>query len=138
MFKSSKGMTLIEIMIVLTIIGVLFSFLAGRIFGKKDKANVKTAKIIMQDLGEKLEDYYNDCGFYPKEDLGLEALTEKGRGSCDNWGPEPYLRKVPKDPWNNPFIYESDGSSYKIISLGKGGRVGGDGYEKDLVYPDDQ
>jgi len=137
MLKNSKGMTLIEIMIVLAILGGLMAFLADKLFGSIDKVNVRNAKAQMAGYAEKLELYYSDCGFYPTEDLGLEALTDAGEGSCDNWGPEAYKRKIEPDPWNNEFIYELDGSNYKITSLGKGGKIGGSGYEKDLVYPEE-
>jgi general secretion pathway protein G len=128
--QNQKGMTLIEIMIVIAIIGGLMAILAPKFLGQKDKANVGQAKIQMGQIANALSMYYNDCGKFP---AALENLVTADPG-CTNWGPEAYLKKAPKDPWNNPFGYELNGAEYSLKCFGKDGREGGSGYNADIPY----
>ena len=131
--SNNKGMTLIEIMIVLVILASIGGVLVTQVTGALKKSRVKNAQILITELGKSLDTYYTDCGQYPSS---LDSLVDD-EDNCSNWGPEPYLKKVPKDPWGNDFIYESDESSYEIISLGEGGKEGGDGYAKDISSEDE-
>lgn len=131
--KNSRGMTLLEIMIVLAIIGSILAAVGPRIFGKQDKAKVQEAKLIMSNITSSLNMYYTDCGKYPET---LESLVAAD-SSCSNWGPEPYMRKIPTDPWGAAFIYSVEGSSYTLKSYGKDKKEGGDGYGKDITSDDD-
>lgn len=128
-------MTLIEIMIVVAIIGGLMAVLGGRIMGNLDRAKVSQAKIHMREIQKQLEMFYLDCNQYPTTEQGFEALVQPP-ASCANWGPEPYLTAVPKDPWGREYIYESTGGRFTITSLGKDRRVGGDGYDADISSDD--
>lgn len=126
---NQRGMTLIEIMIVLIIVGGLMAVLGNRVVGQLGTAQNKQAKIAMSGLGDALDMYRASCGSYPEN---LEALVEKP-GDCPNWGPEPYLKKIPKDPWNGDFIYErSSRSKYVLRSLGADGAEGGTGSDADI------
>ena len=62
------------------------------------------------------------------------ALVKKpsGEPSCENWGPNPYAKDIPKDAWGQPFHYESDGIEYEIVSYGKNKRPGGEGVDADI------
>ena len=131
--SNEKGMTLIEIMIVLVILASIGGVLITRVTGALKKSRVKNAQILITELGKSLDTYYTDCGKYPSS---LEALTSNS-DSCSNWGPEPYLKRIPKDPWESEFIYESEGGSYEIVSLGQGGQEGGEGFEKDISSEDE-
>jgi general secretion pathway protein G len=53
-----------------------------------------------------------------------------------SYSPDGYLKGkvITKDSWNKDFIYESDGASYTIISLGKDTREGGEGYAEDIIF----
>jgi general secretion pathway protein G len=126
--KNRKGMTLIEIMIVLAIIGGISALLLPRITGQREKAKVGEAKIQMTQIVNALSMYYNDCGKHP---ASLESLV-KADAACPNWGPEPYVKKSPKDPWNHDFVYELNGADYVLKCLGRDGREGGSGYDADL------
>lgn len=126
--RDSKGMTLIEIMIVVVIIGGLASMLFSRVFGAKDKSNIKTTRIAMANLSEALERYNLDCNSYPSS---LEGLMQKD--DCKNWGPESYVKSLPKDAWNHEFIYEKTTSGFIIKSLGRDGKEGGSGYDMDFT-----
>lgn len=134
--NNRRGFSLVEIMIVVVIIGIIAATMGTRLFGGLDKAKVKNAKIMMRKLADALEIYSQDCNTYPTTDQGLEALTAEPQGepACDNWGPVPYLKKVPKDPWNGDYIYESDGVEFNIISYGKDKRENGTEFGKDINY----
>ncbi|MGZ3747344.1 MAG: type II secretion system major pseudopilin GspG [Pseudobdellovibrionaceae bacterium] len=129
-FTNQKGMTLIEIMIVIAILGGLMALLAPKFLGQKDKANVGQAKIQMGQIANALSMYYNDCGKFPQS---LDNLV-KPDANCANWGPEAYLKKDPVDPWGHAYVYELNGSEYSLKCLGKDGREGGSGFAADIQY----
>lgn len=130
--RSQSGMTLIEIMIVLIIIGGLAAILGQRVIGQLGKANRQQAIIQIKEIGKQLDMFYADCGFYPGTDAGLKALVE-APSDCSNWGPEAYMKNVPKDPWKNEYIYEQKSrSSYLLMSLGADGAEGGKGNDEDI------
>ncbi|MBO9668444.1 MAG: type II secretion system major pseudopilin GspG [Bdellovibrio sp.] len=132
--SNRKGMTLIEIMIVLAIIGGIAALLLPRLTGQLDKAKVKETRIHMGQITNALSMYYTDCGKYP---TSLENLTKQDP-ECSNWGPEPYIKNV-KDRWGHEYIYETNGSSEPTLkSLGKDGREGGSGYDADITLDDAQ
>jgi general secretion pathway protein G len=129
MFISNrKGMTLIEIMIVLAIIGGIAALLLPRLTGQLDKAKVRQTKIHMSQVVSALQMYYTDCNKYPQS---LEGLV-KADPNCSNWGPEPYTKKV-TDEWGHEYQYELNGSEYHLKSFGKDGREGGSGYDADIT-----
>ncbi len=133
MLKNNRGMTLIEIMIVLAIIGGLIAILAPRFTGQLSKSRVKETQIEMNQIMTQLNMYNSDCGRYPES---LNNLVENSGDECPNWGPEPYLKKAPKDAWQNDFVYELNGNQFTLRSLGADRREGGDGYDKDLSSED--
>lgn len=131
MIRNNKGMTLLEIMIVLVILGGLIAILATQVQGRLKKAKINQARIQIAEYGKALDMFYTDCNSYPSSDEGLAALVE-APSSCNNWGPDPYLKKVNKDPWGGDFIYESSGSNYVLRSLGSDKREGGSGDAADI------
>lgn len=130
--KNSRGMTLVEILIVLAILGSLIAILLPKITGSVDKSNVSKTKIIMGQIIQALNTYYIDCQKFPES---LSSLTTAD-ASCGNWGPEPYMKTVPKDGWNKEFEYTVEGSTFILKSLAKDGREGGDGFAKDISSED--
>ncbi len=129
--KNQKGMSLVEILIVLAIIGALMSVLIPNVVSKLNKSKVENTKIGMGQVINALNMYYNDCGAFPAT---LEGLSKKDE--CSNWGPDPYLKKLPKDAWNHEYGYSVEGSNYTLLSMGADGKEGGDGFNKDLSSDD--
>lgn len=128
---NQKGMTLIEIMIVMVILGGLITILAGSVMGNLKKAKIKEAKIQISEYGKSLDMYFTDCNQYPSTEEGLNALVT-APSSCSNWGPDPYQKKISKDPWGGDYIYESTGQNYVLKSLGADHREGGTGENQDI------
>ncbi len=136
---NQRGMTLIEIMIVIAIIAGLMAVLGTTANDRLQKARQEQAKIAIKQIGTSLENYNLDCNSYPTTEQGFNALiTNPGADVCPNWGPNPYMKNIKdaKDPWARPFIYESDGATFVIRSFGRDGKEGGDGYNKDLSSED--
>ena len=130
--KNKKGMTLIEIMIVVGIIAFLFTVIGQAVNKRRKKAQISQAKIVIGLLEQAISEFNYDCGYYPKSLDDLSVAPE----DCAEWGPEPYVKngKLPKDPWKNNFFYEVDDQtgSYEIISFGADRRPGGTDFNKDI------
>lgn len=136
--NNASGMSIIEILIAITLIGLAGTFVVGKIFDNLKEGQVSSAKIQIKHLGDRLQEFRRHCGQFPTADQGgLEALVTKPTGGkeCKRYQPGGYIEggKVPQDPWENEFIYESDGKTYKIKSLGVDGAEGGEGFDADLV-----
>ncbi|MBT4760622.1 MAG: type II secretion system major pseudopilin GspG [Bdellovibrionaceae bacterium] len=135
MLRNDKGMTLVEIMIVLVILGGLSAILITNVVDKMNNAKYKEAKLQMTKIQDTLNSFYADCNFFPTTDMGLEVLVEDPGESCPDWGPEPYMKRVPKDPWGGDFYYEydeEDGGEPILISYGGDKREGGKASDKDI------
>lgn len=138
--KSQHGMSLIEILIALTLLAIAGTFVAGKVFDQLEEGQIKSAKIQMKSLSDRLKEFRRACGFYPTTDQGLDALVTKPTGGreCRNYAPNGYIDggRVPLDPWDQEFIYESDGKTFNIISLGPDRAEGGEGTDADISLKD--
>ena len=123
-----------ECMIVLVFLGGFIGSLITVVMGRLKSSRIKQTKIAMAEVGKALDMFYTDCGFYPSEEQGLRALVEPPSDgpSCAAWGPAPYIKKIPNDPWNHEYIYESEGKTYVLKSKGKDGITGGTGENEDI------
>ena len=132
------GFTLIEIMVVVVIIGLLAALIAPNVVGQGDVARVTAAQNDIRAIGNALDLYRLDNSHYPSTEQGLEALVNQPAGFPEpkNWGPEPYLKKLPTDSWGNEFVYVNDGMTYELFSYGADGQEGGESYAKDIFYKD--
>jgi general secretion pathway protein G len=128
-------MTLIEILVVLTLIAIVMGIVGGNFIGKGEKAKADAAKIEIGQISQTLDLYKLEIGRYPTTQEGLQALITAPAG-VNNWN-GPYWKKqtVPKDPWGNEYKYLSPAASapYEITSLGADGKEGGEGPNKDIV-----
>ena len=137
---NDRGFTLLEILIVITILGILASLVAVRVMDRPGEARSMKAKLDIQTLENALKLFKLDNGFYPTTDQGLEALVETpsiGRPAT-NWREGGDLEKgvVPKDPWGNEYYYMSPGvhlPEYDIWSYGADGEEGGTGEDEDVT-----
>ncbi len=132
---NQQGMTLLEIMIVLAIIGGILGLVGSGVMKNFEKSKVRQTKIGIKKVEEMLETYNLDCSTYPTTDQGLQALIEQPdtEPTCESWGPESYSKKIPKDAWGKEYEYESDGADYVLTSYGKKNKPGGSGYEADII-----
>ncbi len=138
--KSQRGMSLVEILIALTLLGIAGTFVVGQVIQNLNEGQVQSTKIQIQKLGDILRDYRRKCGRYPTTEQGLDALVNAPTAGklCKRYPPNGFIDgKVPVDPWETEFIYESDGKRYEIISLGADMEEGGeDEYDKDISSKD--
>lgn len=137
--RNQKGFSLMEILIVITLIAMGGTFVVGQLVARLDEGNVSGAKIQMQSFKQLLEDYRRYCNQYPTSDQGLEALVAKPTAApdCPNYPAAGFLDgKLPKDPWGHPYLYESDGTKYVISSYAKDGKEGGEGTSADIKSTD--
>lgn len=137
---SQQGMSLIEILIALTLLALAGTFVGGRVFDQLQEGKISSAKIQIRSLADRLKEFRRDCNFYPTSDMGLEALLEKPQGGreCKRYAPNGYIEddKLPTDPWDLEFIYESNGKTFEIISLGADNAEGGEGADADISSKD--
>ncbi|NIS68432.1 MAG: type II secretion system major pseudopilin GspG [Proteobacteria bacterium] len=133
---NQRGITLIEIMVVLVILGILATIIIPRISSKPEEARRTKAILDIKSIETALSLFHMDNGFYPSSEQGLEALVEKPTiGKVpNNYSENGYLKKVPLDPWKNPFVYISPGAhgDYDLISYGADGEEGGEGKFADV------
>ena len=134
----SKGFSLIEILIALTLLGLAGTFVAGKIFDSLYEGQVKSTKIQMRHISDRLKEFRRHCGYYPSTDQGLEALINKPTGGreCKRYAPNGYIDgdMVPKDPWDEDFVYEcEDGKTFNIYSYGQDLEEGGEGKDADIL-----
>ena len=128
---NNRGMTLIEIMVVITILGLITAIVTVNVMDRLEKARLDTAKTQIKSLEQALEQYRLDNGSYPSTEQGIQALV-----SAPTFGKVPkrypsggYLTggKLPKDSWGEEFIYSSpgaQGNTYEISSKGPDSQTG--------------
>jgi len=116
------GFTLIEVMVVVVILGILAAVVVPNIMSKPDEARVSKAKQDVRALEAALNAYKLDNYDYPSTEQGLAALVKKPSGTPEpkHWN-GPYVKKVPLDPWQNPYQYMNPGvhGDIDIFSTGK-------------------
>jgi general secretion pathway protein G len=132
---ASAGYTLIEMLVVLTIISLLLGLIGPRVLGYLSESRVKTTRLQIESFSSALDLFYLDAGRYPSSSEGLDALTQRPT-NIPVWN-GPYLKggKVPADPWGHPYQYRSPIERvppYEILSLGSDGREGGTGSAADI------
>jgi general secretion pathway protein G len=132
---AEAGFTLVEMLVVITIIGLIMALVAPRVLNYLAESKVKAAKIQIESFGSALDLYYLDEGRYPTTSEGLAALVQQPEHS-PTWN-GPYLKgaAVPNDPWGNGYVYRSPGEHgpYDIVSYGADGHEGGTGTASDIT-----
>ena len=136
--RRRSGFTLLELVVVIIVLGLLAGLVAPQIIGRLSDAKSTTARTQIELLSVALDGYRLDNGNYPTTDQGLTALRDRPTRPPvpSNWR-GPYLRKaVPVDPWGRPYLYrfpgEKNAGAFDLESLGRDGKVGGDGEDADV------
>jgi len=132
--KRQDGFTLIEIMVVVVILGILAALIAPSVIGRIDDAQIVAAKQDISSIEGALKLYRLDNFRYPTTEQGLDALVTRPDDSTAKWPEGGYLPRLPKDPWNRPYLYLQPGNNgpVDIYSLGRDGQPGGEGPDADI------
>lgn len=123
------GVTLVEMMVVIVIIGLVTAIVVINVLPSQDRARVEKARADIATLEQALELYRLEHARYPDMDAGLEALADTQEGVR-----EPFIRRLPNDPWGRPYQYVAPGAhgAIDIYSLGADGQEGGEGLDADI------
>ena len=133
--RNQAGVTLIEMLVVVVIIGMFIALVGPRLWSNVDKAKITRARTDIEGLMGALGTYKLDNGNFPTTELGLAALRVKP-GDAAQWN-GPYTDKeIPNDPWGHPYLYRfpgEHGDLPDIVSLGADGQPAGEGINADIV-----
>ena len=123
--RRRRGMTLIEIMVVITILGLIMAAVGVAVIPKLDEAKQDTARLDMANINQALKLYYTKKGKFPDTGTGLKALVDTNN-----------LEKVPQDPWGHEYVYMLEAGKPVIMSYGADGTQGGEGPDADISSRD--
>lgn len=123
--RRNRGMTLIEIMVVITILGLIAAAVGVAVIPQLEAARRDRASLDIKNIQGAMKLYYTKKGKYPDTASGLNALVEAQA-----------LEQMPKDPWNNDYVYINEGGKPVIISYGADGTAGGEGNDADISSAD--
>ena len=121
--KIVNGFTLVEMLLVITIIGILAALVIPKMVGRSEQARLTAVHADLSSIKTALDAFEVDNGYYPKS---LQDLLQQPN-NAKNWH-GPYLDKFPQDPWYNNYIYYYPGkhnqNSYDLLSAGPDGKEG--------------
>jgi general secretion pathway protein G len=124
--RATCGFTLVEMLLVLTIIGILAALVYPNVARRGPEARVKATRVQIAAFKNALGLFEVENGYLPTGSSGLEALLQSSEDTEGAHGP--YLDKIPKDPWGNDYIYQCPGkhkpTSFDLMSLGPDGQAG--------------
>jgi general secretion pathway protein G len=124
---AARGMTLIEIMVVITIIGLIAAAVTVAVLPQLQKAQIDRANLDIRSIEGALKLYYAKKGNFPDTATGLKGLVD-----------QQILDKVPQDPWNHDYVYVLERGKPIITSYGRDGVPGGEGADADISNRPDQ
>ncbi len=130
------GFSLVELMVVIVIIGLLTTVVALNVLPSQDRAMVEKANTDIRTLEQAVEMYRLDLMTYPSTEQGLDALVNAPQGldRPRRYREGGYIRRLPNDPWGNPYqyVYPGENGTFDIYSLGADGRLGGEDQNADI------
>jgi general secretion pathway protein G len=133
--QSQRGITLIEMLVVVMIIGLFVGLVGVNMFRRADEAKRTAARAQIANFTSALGLFKLDTGTYPPTEVGLQALRVKPQIAAQWAGP--YLQQdIPADPWGRPYLYKypgEHGDEPDVVSLGADGQPGGEGVNADIV-----
>jgi general secretion pathway protein G len=135
--EGESGFTLVELMVVIVILGLLATIVAINVLPALGKGNAAKAKTDIATLEQALEMYRLDNLTYPSSTEGLQALVAPppGAGQPQRYRQGGYVRRLPEDPWGNPYQYRrqsAHGGQFDVFSYGADGQEGGEGNDADI------
>jgi general secretion pathway protein G len=120
-----RAFTLVEMLLVITIIGILAALVVPKMMGRSEQARQAAARADLASVKTALDAFEIDNGYYPRN---LGDLIQQP-GDAKNWR-GPYLDKIPQDPWGNNYVYTCPGrrnaNGYDLSSIGPDGKEGTD------------
>ncbi len=132
--RGRQGFTLVEMMVVVVIIGLLATVVAINVLPSQDRAMVTKAKADIATLEQAIETYRLDNLDFPA-DLQALVAAPPGLASPDRYRPGGYVRRLPQDPWGQPYQYRRQsarGGQFDVFSYGADRKEGGEGNDADL------
>jgi general secretion pathway protein G len=130
------GVTLTEMMVVILIIGLVTAIVVINVLPSQDVARVEKTRADVRVLEQALELYRLDHARYPTTEQGLDALLAQPDQASGQVATrrEPYIRRLPKDPWGRPYQYVAPGEkgAFDLYSLGADGQQGGEKTDADI------
>jgi general secretion pathway protein G len=132
--RRTAGMTILEILVVLSIIAMIAAVVGPRLISYLGRAKSETASLQIKQLGNAVQLFYIDMGRYPTASEGLSVLMESPAGDTTWSGPYMQSGDALKDPWGRDYLYAEpgDGGMFGITSFGRDGVRGGTGEDTDL------
>jgi general secretion pathway protein G len=133
---NEDGFTLIELMVAIVIIGLLATVVMINVLPSQDRAMIEKARADVAALEQAVDTYRLELLSFPRTSDGLEALVRMPARleRAERYRAGGYIRRLPLDPWGNPYQYVYPGrhSTYDVYSLGADGREGGEGNDADI------
>ena len=123
--KAQAGMTLVEIMVVITILGLVMAAVGVSVIPRLNEARQDRARLDLKNIEGAMKLYYTKKGSYPDTGSGLKALVD-----------QQLLDQMPKDPWDREYVYMNEGGKPVIVSYGADGAPGGEGPDSDISSKD--
>ena len=133
--RRRNGFTLVELMVVVVIIGLLATIVAINVIPSGDTARAQKAKADIATIEQALEMYRLQFAIYPTTAQGLNALVRAPAGiDASRYQRGGYIKKLPDDPWNRPYLYAAPGrhGDVDVWTLGADGKEGGEGVDADI------
>jgi general secretion pathway protein G len=133
--RREAGYSLLEILIVLTIIALIAALVGPRLFAQLDRSKVTTARVQVRALETAVETMRVDINRFPTQQEGLPLLMQADPKVVTGWS-GPYLSgDLPKDPWGRPYVYQAppdENQKARVFSYGADGKPGGTGNAADI------
>jgi general secretion pathway protein G len=131
-----SGATILEVLVVLTIIAMIAAVVGPRVIGYLGRAKSETASLQINNLADAVQLFYVDTGRYPSDGEGLTVLFDQPAGDAGWSGPYLETRDALSDPWGRDYIYSAppDNGTFGIASFGRDGSEGGSGEDADVNY----
>ena len=132
--RRHDGFTLIEIMVVVVILGILAALIAPNVINRIDDAQSVKIQQDLRAVESALKLYRLDNFRYPDTEEGLDALVTPPQDPNARWPVGGYLDRLPRDPWDRPYLYLHPGNQgeFDVYTLGRDGQQGGDGLDADV------